>query len=209
MTASWTFGHYPRGKFLSLAFPAPPKGRLPSKAVIRSLIRDVQREGSWEKGGNGWDRRRQTPSRSQTRGAVVLSSRLGWDKLPNSWSSAPSLLLLPLSLKKGKKEREEGEKRKGWAGGRKEVNENQTHSPVWSGCEQWGGWCHKSGAGFSPYLFLHFAISPSTSVGPFFSHARYLDILLVFVLETKEKNVSEVAGHFFPPFCCYMKITLK
>lgn len=65
------------------------------------------------KGGNGGDRKRQTPAQSPTRGAVVLSSRLGWDKLPSSWSSATSLFLLPLSLKKGKKRKEEGERRGG------------------------------------------------------------------------------------------------
>lgn len=71
------------------------------------------------KRGNDWERKRQAASRSQTRGAVVLSSRLRWDKLLNSWSSAISLFLRPLSLKKeekkeGEERREEGEKRSKW-----------------------------------------------------------------------------------------------
>lgn len=85
---------------------------------------------------------------------------------------------------KKKKRREEGR----W----KEANENQTHSPVWSGCEQWGRWCHKSGVGFSSYLFLHFDISPSTSVWPFFKPT--VPYFLIFFL-------------VFVPLCCQKYIT--
>lgn len=46
MTIRWTFGHYPPDKLPWLAFSAPPEGRRLNKAVIRSLIRDVLKEGS-------------------------------------------------------------------------------------------------------------------------------------------------------------------
>lgn len=114
-TARWTYGHYPPGKFLLLGFPAPPQG----KAVEQRVT-----EKRWAESGVLGDRRkwlRQTPVQSPTRGAVVLSSRQGWDKLPNSsLSSATSCFLHPLSLKKGKKK-----KGRGW-GGWGRLNENQT-----------------------------------------------------------------------------------
>lgn len=57
MADSWAIGHYPPGKFPSLAFPAPPEGRQLSKAVIRPLIRDAEKEVLSE---GKWVRRKET-----------------------------------------------------------------------------------------------------------------------------------------------------
>ena len=118
MTASWTFGHYPPGEFPFAGFSSSSQRKVAEQSCDKVTDKRWAERGSWVKGGNVRDRKRQTLSRLQTRGTVLLRSRLGWDKLSNFWSSATSFFLLPL---KEKKEKEEGGKRRGWAGRRKKL----------------------------------------------------------------------------------------
>lgn len=184
MTASWTYGHYPPGKFPLLAFPAPSK----RKAAVQSSDKGHWWEMS-RKRGPEW--RGETAERERDRHPPGLKPEelwcwvQGWD---GTNFQTPGVLPPLSSSSHFSKEREKREKRRESGGGRKDVNENQTHSPVWSGREQWGGWCHKSGAGFSPYLFLRVAISPSTSVGPFFLHVSWFEILFLFIKKKQNKE---------------------
>ncbi len=61
--------------------------------------------------------------------------KLGWDKVSKLLELSHLALPPPTFSKERKKEKEEAEERV--SRGRKEVNENQTHGPVWSGREQW------------------------------------------------------------------------
>lgn len=139
-------------------FPAPPRGRQLSEAAIRSPIGTG---GPWVKGGE-WSRLKETETLS-----VPNQKRCGTEFKAGMRQTSKLLEFCQCSLPPPSffKEREKRRERGG------EVNENQIHSPVWSGCEQWGGWCQE---GFSPYLFLHFDISPSTSEGPFFLTFSFL-----------------------------------
>lgn len=154
-------------------------------------MRDEQKEGSWVKGGNGWERKETDTRPVSNQRSCGAEFKAGMGQTSKLLEFCHLSLPPPTSLKKGKKE-----KRGGRARGRKDVNENQTHSPVWSGREQWGGWCHKSGAGFSPYLFLRVAISPSSSVGPFFSHVSWFEIL--FGLKKSNEKILRSGRKPFP-----------
>lgn len=201
MTASWTFGHYPPGKFPLLAFPALPKGRLLSK---ESLIRDEQKEGSGVKGVNGWDRKRQTPARSPTRGAVVLSSRRRWDKLPDHWSSATFLFLLPLSLQKGgrKKEKKRRERWRRVGGGEERTKWKPDTQPclVWMwavGRMMSQIW---SGIFSSPFdTFYHFSIFLCRALFLYFSR---LEILFDKQFEEKQRTFSTVSARYIKMTHC-------
>jgi len=162
MTASWTFGHYPPDEFPLLAFSSTSQ----RKAAERSCDKVTDRSragtgGPWVKGGE-WSRLKETGTLS-----VPNQKRCGTEFKAGMRQTSKLLEFCQCSLPPPSffKEREKRRERGG------EVNENQTHSPVWSGCEQWGGWCQE---GFSPYLFLHFDISPSTSEGPFFLTFSFL-----------------------------------
>lgn len=177
MTVRWTFGHYPPGKFPLLAFPTPPQRKAAEQRVTdkRWAERGVLGEG------RKWWRQKETdtsPVSNQRSCGAQFKAGMGQTSKLLEFCH---LSLPPPTFSKERKK----EKRGGRAEGRKELNENQTHSPVWSGCEQWGGWCHKSEVGFSPYLFIHFTNSPSTSVGPlsYFSCSE--------ILKTKETWFKE------------------
>lgn len=91
ITGSWSSGHYHPSGTQEVGGGSDGEG--------------VKGQGAPAQGGNSEGRTGQTTSQSKTRGAVVQSSNLGWDKLPNSWRSATSvlLLLLPLSPRQEKK----------------------------------------------------------------------------------------------------------
>lgn len=86
-------------------------------------------------------RERQKPAQSPTRGAVVLASRLGWDKFPKVLEFCHPLLPPPTfpgeRRRRNKKKRVKWRGGKGWGGwGGKGRKESQTHGRVWSGGEQ-------------------------------------------------------------------------
>ena len=176
-------------------FQQLPRGRLPCKAVIKATDERWAERGVLSEGGKRL-REKETDTRPvSNQRSCGAEFKAGMGQTSKLLEFCHLSLPPPTSPKKGKKEKRGGRA----GGGRKDVNENQTHSPVWSGREQWGGWCHKSGAGLSPYLFLRVAISPSTSVGPFFLHVSWFEILFLFnkKKKKKKKNNPGASENFF------------
>lgn len=187
-TARWTSGHYPPGKFLWLGFPAPPQGKAAEQRVT---------EKRWAESGVLGDGRkwlRQTPAQSPTRGAVGLSSRQGWDKLPNSsLSSATSRFFHPLSLKKGKKKKRR--ERMGRVG-----------APKWKPDTTLFGLDESSGEDDVTNLRRDFLLTISY-VWPFlhlllWSPFSYISLFSFYLL--KKKNVRSHTAHF--PLCLFVRL---
>lgn len=143
MTAGWTFGHYPPGKFPLLAFPALPKRKAAEQRVTDKGRAERERGVRGE--GSEWLRQKETdtsPVSNQRSCGAEFKAGMGQTSSLLEFchrSLPPPTFSTERRKKKGKKKGKEKEEAGEDEEGRKELNENQTHSPVWSGCEQWGG----------------------------------------------------------------------